>query len=246
MISPTPRLSPSLQPPGKPRMHGEDRRQQLLDVAVDVFARQGFGGTKTKDIAAAAGVSEAIVFRHFSSKEDLYHAILDAKEDKHGAPEFVDILRTFADRRDDAGLFQYVGSAIVRSFREDPAFHRLMLYASLEGHLLAGLFRERFGLPIIDYLRRYIVLRQKEGAFRAMDPQIAVMFMTGSIMHLAMVRHVFQCKKPHISEDTAVREMVAMALTGLMASRKKGTMPGQSSSHKNMVKKAAKKMAGTA
>lgn len=217
MITPAPRSSRPLPPPGKPRMHGEDRRQQLLDVAVDVFARQGFGGTKTKDIAAAAGVSEAILFRHFSSKEDLYHAILDAKEDKHGAPECVDILRTFAERRDDAGLFQYVAASIMRSFRDDPAFHRLMLYASLEGHLLAGLFRERFGLPIFDYLRRYVSLRQKEGAFRPGDPQIAVMFLTGSIMHFAMVRHVFQCKKPHISEETAVREIVAMSLAGLAA-----------------------------
>jgi len=224
-------------------MHGQDRRQQLLDVAVDVFARQGFAGTKTKDIAAAAGVSEAIVFRHFSSKEDLYHAILDAKEDKHGAPEFVDILRTFADRRDDAGLFHYVGSAIVRSFRDDPAFHRLMLYASLEGHLLAGLFRERFGLPIFDYLRRYISLRQKEGVFRALDPQIAVMFMTGSIIHFAMVRHAFQCKKPYVSEETAVREMVDMALASLMAAPKNGTMARQSSSPKNTAKHAAKKAA---
>ena len=141
--TPVPRAPHSAALAVKPRMPGHDRRRQLLDVAVDVFARRGFGGTKTKDIAAAAGVSEAILFRHFSSKEDLYHAILDAKEDKHGAPEFLEILRTYADRRDDAGLFQFVGSAIVRSFREDPAFHRLLLYASLEGHLLAGLFHER-------------------------------------------------------------------------------------------------------
>ena len=220
-------------------MHGEDRRQQLLDVAVDVFARQGFGGTKTKDIAAAAGVSEAIVFRHFLSKEDLYHAILDAKEDKQGAPEFVAVLRTFADRRDDAGLFQYVGAAIMRSFHDDPAFHRLMLYASLEGHLLAGLFRERFGLPIFDFLRRYVILRQKEGVFRAGDPQIAAMFLTGSVMHFAMVRHVFQCKKPQVSEESAVREMVEMALAGVMTDRGHRTKKSRSPV-KNMVKTAAR------
>jgi TetR/AcrR family transcriptional regulator len=208
-----------MAPVVKPRMQGKDRRLQLLEVAVEVFARQGFGGTKTKDIAAAAGVSEAILFRHFASKEDLYHAILDAKEDKHGAPEFLETLRTFADRRDDAGLFQCVASAIVTSFREDPAFHRLMLYASLEGHLLAGLFHERFGVPISDYLRRYMVLRQKEGAFRKGDPQIAVMFVLGSIVHFAMVRHVFHIRKPNVAEDAAVREMVKMALAGLTEPR---------------------------
>jgi TetR/AcrR family transcriptional regulator len=219
MNSPSPRAPRSgipVVPAVKPRMHGKDRRAQLLEVAVEVFARQGFGGTKTKDIAAAAGVSEAILFRHFASKEDLYHAILDAKEDKHGAPEFLEALRTFADRRDDAGLFQCVASVVVTSFREDPAFHRLMVYASLEGHLLAGLFHERFGVPISDYLRRYMALRQKEGAFRKGDPQIAVMFVLGSIVHFAMVRHVFQFRKPNVAEDAAVREMVKMALAGLI------------------------------
>src|SRR5262245_18253437 len=58
------------QSPIRSRMHGEDRRQQLIDVAIQVFGRNGFSGTKTKDIAAAAGVSEAILFHHFASKED--------------------------------------------------------------------------------------------------------------------------------------------------------------------------------
>lgn len=227
-ISPSAARAPRTSAAGvKSRMHGEERRQQLLAVAVDVFARQGFGGTKTKDIAAAAGVSEAILFRHFASKEDLYHAILDAKEDKHGAPEFLATLRTFADRRDDAGLFNCVASSILCNFREDPAFHRLMLYASLEGHLLAGLFHERFGVPIADYLRRYVILRQKEGAFRKGNPHIAVMFLMGSVVHFAMVRHVFRVGKPGLSEDTVVREMVDLALAGLAAPsgarpRKKG------------------------
>jgi TetR/AcrR family transcriptional regulator len=217
MNIPVPRASRSALRPVKSRMHGQDRRRQLLEVAVEVFARQGFGGTKTKDIAAAAGISEAILFRHFSSKEDLYHAILDAKEDKHGAPEFLETLRTFAERRDDAGLFHYVASAIICSFHEDPAFHRLMLYASLEGHLLAGLFHERFGVPISDYLKRYVALRQKEGTFRKCDPQIAVMFLMGSIVHFAMVRHVFRIRKPNVAEEVAVREMVDLALAGLAA-----------------------------
>jgi len=205
----------------RPRMLAKDRREQLLTVAIDVFARQGFAGTKTRDIAAAAGVSEAILFRHFASKEDLYHAILDAKEDRHSAPEFVETLRVFADRRDDAGLFACIASAIVESFREDPAFHRLMLYASLEGHLMAGLFRERFGLPIFDFLRRYVALRQKEGAFRKGDPQIAVLFTTGAIVHYAMFRHVFHCRKPNIADDAAVREMVEMTLAALVSSRQR-------------------------
>src|SRR5579884_4066397 len=80
----------------KPRLPGEDRRRQLLEVAVEVFSRKGFAGTKTKDIAAAAGVSEAILFRHFASKEDLYHAILDTWDAKDGAQRRIEELQPFA------------------------------------------------------------------------------------------------------------------------------------------------------
>src|SRR5580765_260332 len=85
-MQPAAAASVSLAPrPKRIRMAGEDRRRLLLRAAIDCFARRGFSGTKTKDIAAAAGVSEAILFRHFATKEDLYHAILDMKEGQPAA-----------------------------------------------------------------------------------------------------------------------------------------------------------------
>ena len=53
-------------------MAGDERRLQILRVAVTLFAHEGFRGTTTKKIAQAAGVSEAMVFRHFATKEELY------------------------------------------------------------------------------------------------------------------------------------------------------------------------------
>ena len=58
------------------RMTGDDRRKQILQTAVHLFSTHGFSGTTTRKIAEAAGVSEAMVFKHFSTKEDLYGAIL--------------------------------------------------------------------------------------------------------------------------------------------------------------------------
>jgi TetR/AcrR family transcriptional regulator len=196
-------------------MPGEDRRRQLLRVAIDSFARNGFSGTKTKDIAAAAGVSEAILFRHFVSKEDLYHAILDEKEATMGGERWFVEMNELAERRDDRGLFRHVACQIIRSFREDAAFHRLLLYASLEGHLLADLFHERFGLPMGDFLGRYIALRQKEGAFRECNPGAAVMFVIGSTVHHAMSLHVMGAKHVELSEDALVDQFVDLMMGGL-------------------------------
>src|SRR5207245_10441038 len=61
------------------RMAGQERRLQILRVAMRLFSQRGFVGTTTKEIALAAGVSEAMVFRHFATQEELYSAILDHK-----------------------------------------------------------------------------------------------------------------------------------------------------------------------
>ena len=60
-----------------PRLKADDRRSQLIEAAMDLFSRKGFAGTTTKEIAHAAGVSEAIIFRHFATKRDMYTAIIE-------------------------------------------------------------------------------------------------------------------------------------------------------------------------
>jgi len=216
MQVPTSVSPPSASPSRKSRMHADDRHRQLLRVAIESFARNGFSGTKTKDIAAAAGVSEAILFRHFATKEDLYHAILDMKDDKESAEQSHRELQAFMDKRDDAGLFRRLAKGIFTSFGEDPAFHRLMFYASLEGHLLANLFRERFVLPTGQLLGKYILQRQKEGAFRRCNPKVAVSFALGTIVHYSMSRHVFDLEATPHGDEAVLEELVDLILGALM------------------------------
>src|SRR2546423_13104412 len=58
------------------RLDNDERRQAIVDAAVPLFARKGFGGTTTRELAEAAGISEALLFRHFPSKQLLYREIL--------------------------------------------------------------------------------------------------------------------------------------------------------------------------
>lgn len=58
------------------RLASEERRQAIVDAARPLFARKGFDAATTREIARAAGVSEALVFQHFPSKAALYHEIL--------------------------------------------------------------------------------------------------------------------------------------------------------------------------
>jgi TetR/AcrR family transcriptional regulator len=218
MNVPAPIPKAAATPARKNRMAADDRHRQLLRSAIDCVARNGFGGTKTKDIAAAAGVSEAILFRHFATKEDLYHAILDMKatqDDGKGMKRLMQQLEECAARRDDAGVFGAILRAIFGSFREDPAFHRLLLYAMLEGHLMASLFHKRLGAGFQDFLRRYVALRQSEGAFRGGDPELMLTFAVGTAVHCATGKYIFGLKKSTVADEDAVKQLIGFVLHGL-------------------------------
>jgi len=58
------------------RLDSEERRRGIVEAAMPLFARKGFGGTTTKEIAEAARISEALLFKHFPTKGALYQEIL--------------------------------------------------------------------------------------------------------------------------------------------------------------------------
>ena len=60
-----------------PRLTADARRQQILQVAIDVFGRAGYYGASMNDIAEAAGVTKPVLYQHFDSKSDLYGALID-------------------------------------------------------------------------------------------------------------------------------------------------------------------------
>ncbi len=59
------------------RQTGPDRRLSLLQAALDLFSTQGYAGTTTKAIAERSGVTEAILYRHFRTKEDILPALVE-------------------------------------------------------------------------------------------------------------------------------------------------------------------------
>lgn len=59
------------------RLPADERRDQLLDVALEVFATAGFHGASMNDVAEAAGVTKPVLYQHFDSKNDLFAALLD-------------------------------------------------------------------------------------------------------------------------------------------------------------------------
>src|SRR6186997_1946463 len=111
-----------------PRSTSQQRQAGLIAAAASLFAANGFTGTTTKEIAKAAGVSEALLFKHFPAKHALYTAILEEKAQYSGLREAVE---EAAQKQDDAQLFTLLASYRIRK-GTDPTLLRLLLFSALE------------------------------------------------------------------------------------------------------------------
>lgn len=68
---------PAASPARGRRLRRTERREQILTAATSAFARTGFAATSLDDVAAQAGVTKVLIYRHFDSKAGLYQAVLD-------------------------------------------------------------------------------------------------------------------------------------------------------------------------
>jgi len=172
-------------------MSASDRRTQLIETALNVFSHKGFNGTTTKEIATAAGVTEAIIFRHFPTKQALYQAVLESELGCPGFEDWMAAVNSCMEREDDEGFFRAIASAMVESLSRDPRMERVLLFAALEGNEQGLAHFRSFSAPIGEILRVYIMKRQRAGALRNLDPVAILVAITGMPQRYAMLTQMF-------------------------------------------------------
>jgi len=199
-------------------MAGEDRRLQILAVAVSLFSKRGFRGTTTKEIAQAAGVSEAMVFRHFATKEELYTAILNRKC-SGGRFEPAEMAADAMHRKDDRGVFESLALGALEYHEKDPEFQRLLLHSALEKHELAQMFFDEFVRRVYEFLGSYIRERQRDGALIEIDPAIVVRCFIGIVMHHSLNNNLWDPERRllNISNESAAKHFTDILLKGITA-----------------------------
>jgi len=197
------------------RVPGEERRRLIIESAAKLFSRRGFSGTTTREIARAVGISEATVFKHFATKEDLYTAIIEAKAQTQ---EILETVSPVAEGKDDAAFLRTLAHEMIARTTKDSTLMRLLFFSALEGHTLADLFFRRRVQALDDFLARYIADRVAAGAFRTVDPVMAAWNFIGMIIQYLLLQELFRQKAPpHISVERAVEEMVTTFLQGVRA-----------------------------
>jgi TetR/AcrR family transcriptional regulator, fatty acid metabolism regulator protein len=158
-----------------------DKRRQILDAAIRVFARQGFHSTRVADIADEAGVAYGLVYHYFRSKDEVLNELFSERWS----------LLLAAIEEADAGdapardKLAAVASFIVESYRHDPELMKVII---VEVTRAANSFG-RTHLPEIrqayESIARIVAEGQAAGAFRRdIDPTFASMSFYGAIEQL--------------------------------------------------------------
>ncbi|HEX8176265.1 MAG TPA: TetR/AcrR family transcriptional regulator [Pyrinomonadaceae bacterium] len=215
-------LNPSKSVPAAPaaataRLSAEERRREIVRVAVKLFSQRGFRGTTTKEIAQAAGVSEAIIFRHFATKEELYRAIIDHVSCEGGIDNPSEIVGDAIRRKDDRAVFEGLAFHALQHHEDDKEFQRLLLYAALEGHELAQMFWERTVTEFYEFLGAYIEERQRDGAMIDIEPRVVVRTFIGTLIHHSLNNNLWDTKRRllDISNEEAARSFTEVLLKGI-------------------------------
>ena len=197
------------------RLSGPARRAQIIEAATTLFSKKGFSGTKTREVARRAGVSEATIFKHYASKDALYAAILEAKRQTRA---ILDVAIPVAGERDDARFLTTLAREMIARTQADPTLMRLLFFSALERHSLSDLFF-RSQLKSVDlFLSEYIADRVAAGVFRPVEPTQAAWNFIGMVAHHLLLRELFRQElPPHLTVDRVVDEMVTLFLRGVRA-----------------------------
>ena len=202
------------------RLGNTERRAAIIDAALPLFARKGFAATTTKEIAQAAGVSEALIFKHFPSKAALYEAIFRSCVD--GDEELAGIL---AMEPGTAAVIAYVRAMVrhyVQNVPGDPdnllPRHRLLFMSLLEdgefARLAARWASEHILPSFVGSLRAAQAAGDLAHTAVAADNAFWLMEMLGAM--LATVRLPAPPVVPSLSDPEAVaRQTVCFILRGL-------------------------------
>ncbi len=210
------------------RVSGRDRRRQILKVAGDLFARQGYQGTTTRQIAERARVNEALIFRHFPTKEALYWALLELE--CQAADTHRQLRVRLREGSDDREIFAAIAEDLLRRNTRDSTRSRLLLFSALENHRLAGRFFRTHIADYYDALAEHIARRVRQGHFRPVDPLLAARGFLGMVVYHFLIQELFGGKRyQKFPLGDVSRTLTDIWLRGMVAQNNCNADPGRTS-----------------
>jgi AcrR family transcriptional regulator len=213
-----------------PRLTAKDRRQQILDVAFGLFARKGYDGATTREIAEEAGINEALLFRHFSSKENLYWTMIEEVCQSRGRRQRIQ--KVLDEGGTDFEVFQRIAREILARTPRDRQLTRLLWFTALENHELSARFFRTFVADYYEALARYIRERIRLNVFRKTDPLVAARGFLGMVVYHFLIQELFRGEQYQKFDPEKVADTLAgIWLAGMQTPARTKSLNGVNGHH---------------
>ena len=194
----------------------EDRPQELLAAALDLFVDKGFAATRLTDVAARAGVSKGTLYLYFTNKEDLFKAVvrenlLPVLGDAEALPDTFEGHSADLFRNIMLGWWQRIGDTKLSGIT------KLMMAESGNFPELAQFYHQEIILRGTTMLARILERGMARGEFRQIDPHLTTQAIIAPTLMLMMSQHAFSnCQTKPVSPLDYLNNFVDLCLYGML------------------------------
>ncbi|ACD82472.1 Transcriptional regulator, TetR/AcrR family [Methylacidiphilum infernorum V4] len=190
-------------------------KQKILTAAKKLFAQNGFEGTTTRMIAQYAHVNEALIYRYYPTKKDLYLEIIRLKIE-----ELSSLTENLANpEHDPESIPQFLKNIALQLFssvKNDPDFLRLLYYSALEHHELSKMFCDCFVLEIRKKLEGYVSQLIERNIFKRLNPYLISIAFIGIISHYLVTNTLFELDDRQVDETAVIDNFIEIFLNGVV------------------------------
>ena len=170
------------------RLKASERRATIIAVAKVLFSDKGYHGVSVDEIAGRLGVSPAILYRHFASKEALYEAVLNEIACKRES--YVEAVVNSDGSFDE--VLKMITRIYIDSVSRDPDYLRMALHSALEGSDATCQFFENRWRPFVDFIEYSLAELVSAGKIPALNVGVAALAFQGMLREALYAKCIYR------------------------------------------------------
>lgn len=176
-------------------------QERILKAAVRLFARSGFSGVATKDIAQTASVSEGNLFRYFPTKRDLFVAALESELRQFQVR--AESLTRIANAEEPRAVLEAIFALIIETVAVNPNTIRLLQFSALEfGQEMQPVYRRHLD-ETLDVAARSMERWSHQRGLRTVNPLLTILSFVAMVMTVQSYYPLFSGgRSPFVSVES--------------------------------------------
>ena len=192
----------------------EDRREQIIDAAMHVFAQKGFARATNKDIAREAEITPGLIYHYFDSKEALLKAIIEGRSPLR----IVNTLPPQALAMPPEVFLRFIVMQVLGILEEENFIQLIrvflpeVVYNANTGSTISSAIQQALG-----FLESYFQSKMEAGELRKTDPALIPQLLVGSVMAFVLRRNIIHDPQVlHYTHEQIADAVVETMLKGLL------------------------------